>query len=102
MSADKMPPITITAVGSKAKISLDKLGRPAVLLFLWQETEALGDRVREAVREKYPEPAQVLIINLADLRGLPRMIRGVADRELAKGYKRTVAKLPEGRDLHTM
>jgi hypothetical protein len=96
MSADKIPPITITAVGSKAKLSLHKLGRPAVLLFLWQETEALGDLVRDAVRVKYPEPAQVLIINLADLRGIPRMMRGMVERELTKGYKRTIAKLPEG------
>lgn len=96
MNADKMPPITITAVGSKAKISLDHLARPAVLLFLWQETESMGDQVREAIRARYPEPAQVLIINLADLRGLPRMMRGLAEREFMKGYQRTVAKLPEG------
>jgi len=94
MGTEYMPPIAITAVGSKAKISLDKLKRPAVLLFLWQETEALGDDVRTAVRKKYPEPAQVLIINLADLRGIPRMMRGMVERELVKGYKRTVAKLP--------
>jgi hypothetical protein len=96
MSLGEMPPITITAVESKAKLSLNKLGRPAVLLFLWQETEVLGDLVREAVRQKYPEPAQVLIINLADLRGIPRVMRAMVERELAKGYKRTVRKLPEG------
>jgi hypothetical protein len=91
-----MPPITITAVGSKVKVSLHQLGRPAVLLFLWQETESLGDEVRQVVREKYPEPAQVLIINLADLRGMPRLMHGMVERELEKGYQRTVAKLPEG------
>jgi hypothetical protein len=96
MCADKMPPITITAVGSKAKLTLDNLKRPAVLLFLWQETEALGEEVRAAVREKYPEPAQVLIINLADLRVIPRLMHKIAEREFTKGYKRTVAKLPEG------
>ena len=96
MCADKMPPITITAVGSKAKVRLNDLKRPAVLLFLWQETEALGDQVRAAVRAKYPEPAQVLIINLADLRGIPRMMHKLAEREFAKGYKRTVATLPQG------
>ena len=96
MCADKMPPITITAVGSKARLTLNNLKRPALLLFLWQETEALGEEVRAAVREKYPEPAQVLIINLADLRGIPRLMHKIAEREFAKGYKRTVAKLPEG------
>jgi hypothetical protein len=96
MCADKIPPITITAVGSKARLTLNNLKRPALLLFLWQETEALGEDVRAAVREKYPEPAQVLIINLADLRGIPRLMHKIAEREFVKGYKRTVAKLPEG------
>ena len=96
MSADKMPPIALAAAGSKAKVALHKLGRPAVLLFLWQETEPLGDLVREVVRGKYPEPAQVLVINLVDLRGIPRLMRGMVERELAKGYERTVEKLPAG------
>jgi hypothetical protein len=96
MTRKKMPPLTITAAGSKSKIPLHKLGRPTALLFLWQETEVLADDVRAAVREKYPEPAQVLIINLADLRGIPRLLRRMVEPEMAKGYKRTVAKLPEG------
>jgi hypothetical protein len=96
MCAEKMPPITLTAIGSRAKLTLNKLGRPAVLVFLWQETEPLGDEVRDAVREKYPEPAQDLVINLADLRTLPRLMRKVAEREFRKGYTRTVAKLPDG------
>jgi hypothetical protein len=90
----KMPPITITAAGSKRKIPLNKLGRPVLLLFLWQETEPLADDVRDAVRAKYPEPAQVMIVNLADLRGIPRLLRRMVEPEMAKGYKRTVAKLP--------
>ena len=96
MSEKMMPSITITAAGSKRKIPLDKLGRPALLLFLWQETEALADGVREIVREKYPRPEQVLIVNLADLRGIPRLLRSMVEPEMAKGYKRTVEKLPPG------
>jgi len=100
MTNNMMPPITLTAAGSKIKIPLDKLGVPTVLLFLWQETEALGDVVRDAVREKYPEPSQVFIINLADLRGLPKMMRGMAERGLTKGYKRLVSELPDGVRVH--
>ena len=96
MSTKIMPPITITAAGSRRKIPLHKLGRPVVLLFLWQETESLADDVRAAVRTKYPEPAQVMIVNLADLRGIPRLLRRMVEPEMAKGYKRTIAKLPEG------
>ncbi|MFC1879353.1 hypothetical protein ACFLZW_05520 [Chloroflexota bacterium] len=96
MTVKKMPPITITAAGSRGKIPLHKLGRPVVLLFLWQETEALADGVRDMVRAKYPQPAQVLIVNLADLRGIPRLLRRMVEPEMAKGYKRTVAKLPAG------
>lgn len=99
MSKKKMPDITLTAVGTKAKIPLSRLNRPAVLCFLWEETEPLGDQVREAVRAKYPQPAQVLIINLADLRGLPRMMRGLAEKGMEKGYKRLAASVPSGESV---
>jgi len=100
MTNKRMPPINLKAAGSKINIPLDKLGVPTVLLFLWQETEVLGYKVRDAVREKYPEPSQVLIINLADLRGLPKMMRGMAERGLAKGYKKMVNELPDGVRAH--
>ena len=50
MSTKQIPDISLVAAGSRRKIPLGRLGRPAVLLFLWQETESLGEEVRLAVR----------------------------------------------------
>ena len=90
----KIPPINLTAAGSGRKINLDQLEMPAVLFFLWRDTLHLAEPVNLAVRRRYPLASQLLVANLADLRGVPGLLHGLVLREMEKGYRDIAARLP--------
>ncbi|MCC6957079.1 MAG: hypothetical protein IT316_09840 [Anaerolineales bacterium] len=95
---EKIPTIKLNAVASGRRLVLDRLGVPIVLAFLWVDTQYLAEEIDQAVRERYPEASQVLVANVASLRGVPGIFRGLAEGEMKKAYKETAAKLPAGRD----
>jgi hypothetical protein len=90
----KIPPITLTAAGSGRKLNLDRLEVPAVLFFLWRDTLHLAEPVNLGVRRRYPLVSQLLVANLADLRGVPGLLHGLVSREMNKGYHDIAARLP--------
>lgn len=89
-----LPPLTLTAVGSGRKLSLDRLDVPAVLFFLWLDTINIAEEINLAVRRRYPLASQLLVANLADLRGVPSLFHGLILREMEKGYRDIAARLP--------
>jgi hypothetical protein len=94
----KIPPVTLTAVGSGRKLSLDRLDMPAVLFFLWLDTINIAEEINRAVRRRYPQPSQLLVANLADLRGVPGLFHALVLREMEKGYRDIAARLSAGLD----
>jgi hypothetical protein len=94
----KIPPVTLTAAGSSRKLPLDRLETPAVLFFLWRDTLHLAEEINLGVRRRYPLPSQLLVANLADLRGVPGLLHGVVRREMDKGYRDIAARLPADLD----
>lgn len=72
---------------------LDRLGVPMVLAFLWVDTQYLSEKITQAVRDRYPDASQVLVANIASLRGIPGIFHGLAESEMKKAYKETVEKL---------
>ena len=95
MTDNRIKPLSVTAAGSGRRLTLGELGVPIVLLFVWQETSAVVDPVHRAIRDKYPLASQVLFASLADLRGIPRIFKGMVEREMSKGYREAAAELPE-------
>ncbi|MEX0751015.1 MAG: hypothetical protein WD359_09430 [Dehalococcoidia bacterium] len=51
-----------------------------------------------AVRERYPEAAQVTIISVADGRPFPKLIRKIAEQIMKSSYNDAVKNLLPGRD----
>jgi len=98
MPVMKLPPVTLTAAGSGRRLPLDRLDVPAVLFFLWRDTIHLAEPVNLAVRRRYPLASQLLVANLADLRGVPRLLHGLVSREMEKGYHDIAARLPADLD----
>jgi hypothetical protein len=94
----RLPPITLTAAGSRRRLPLDRLEVPAVLFFLWRDTLHLAEEINLGVRRHYPLPSQLLVANLADLRGIPGLLHGAIRREMEKGYRDIAARLPAGMD----
>lgn len=77
---------------------LDRLGTPMVLAFLWVDTQYLSEKITQAVRDRYPDASQVLVANIASLRGIPGIFHGLAEGEMKKAHKETVEKLSDGMD----
>ena len=93
---EKIPPITLTAAGSGRRLPLDRLEVPAVLFFLWRDTIHLAEEINLGVRRRYPLASQLLVANLADLRGVPGLLHRAVRREMDKGYRDIAARLPAG------
>ena len=93
---EKIPTIKLTAGATGRVFNLGQLGRPALLVFLWQDSLPQSEVINRAVRDRYPKASQVLVMNVADLRGIPRLVRGIVENEMRKVFKETAAKLPKG------
>lgn len=92
------PAITLTAVVSKRKVSLNEVAVPTLVLLFDQGTSATLDPVREPVRALWPTAAQVQIANVVDCRKFPKLIRKIAETLMSNSYKTNAQDIPEGRD----
>jgi hypothetical protein len=86
---------SLTAVGTDRIIGVNTLQVPAVLICYAQTTQDGAPAIELAVRENQPDVSSLLVAHVIDLRGLPRMFRGVAEGVLRGEYKKAVAELAE-------
>jgi hypothetical protein len=91
------PAVTLKANGHGRMLTFNELGVPAVLVCVARETSSLASPVVNAVREKYATADQVLIVNVADTRPFPRLIRKVAEQIMKSAYNDAVKNLEPGR-----
>ena len=92
-----VPSAPYKAIGHGRLMQLDALGVPAVLVFVGRETSEQAQPIVPAVREKYPEVGQVLICNMADVRGIPKLLRKPVEMLMKSSYKDAVDGLEPGR-----
>jgi len=90
----RIPPVTVTAVGSGRVLHLDRLEAPAVLFFLWRDTLHLAEGINLGVRDRFPRAEQLVVANLADLRGVPRLVHRLVKHEMEKAYREIAGRLP--------
>ena len=88
---------TLKAAGSGREIVLDKIGKPAMLLFHTQETAEQAAKVNATIRdvESYAKAENFFIANVVDLHGIPKLFRNFAERAMKSSYEEAVAKLPK-------
>ncbi len=91
------PAVTLKANGHGRKLTFNALGVPAVIVCVARETSELASPVVSAIRDKYATVDQVLIINLADTRPFPRLIRKIAEQIMKSSYNEAVKNLLPGR-----
>lgn len=96
MSQKILPRITIKAAGSNRCIVLDQLGVPCVLIFHSHENGDTARRVNETVRDRYPFASDVVIASVADLKIVPRLMRGMVEKFLNNAYHEYSSQLPAG------
>lgn len=94
-AATRAPAATLKAIGHGRTLKLDEFGVPAMLVCVARETSDHARPVVDAVREKYPKAEQVLIANVADLRGFPKLLRKVAEQLMKSSYNHAVEHLDD-------
>lgn len=86
----------LKAIGSNREVNLHEIGKPAVLLFHTQETADDAAKVNAAIRadEKYHAAESLLVANIVDLRFIPKLFRGFAEKAMKENYAKAAASLP--------
>lgn len=92
----KAPSITLTAIGNNRKITLSKIGIPAILLFHGRNTAEASRQVNDPVRTRFPQTSQLFVASIMDLHIAPRLLRGVVEAFIRDAYEEAVNELPEG------
>jgi len=90
----KAPARTLVAIGSDRRVTLNRLVKPAVLLFLARETSNDGAPVIARLREDYPYAKDVMMASVVDLHIVPRLVRGVAEAAMRLAYDKAVERFP--------
>jgi hypothetical protein len=91
------PAVTLKANGHGRALTFNALGTPALLVCVARESADQAGPVTRAVRERYPEASELLIISLADARAFPKLIRKVAEQIMKSSYNNAVSNLQPGR-----
>ncbi len=93
------PDVRLEAVESGRVINPSQPdARFLVLVFQSQQTARAMAGIQDAVREKFPDAGEVRIVSVVDLRGVPRMFRGMAKSAMKKAYEHGSEHLPAGWD----
>ncbi len=74
------------------------LPKVLVLLFQDQSTTDVARDVNETLREVHKEPDDLIIASVVNLSGVPRFMRGMAEKMLKKAYEKAAAQLPDDVD----
>lgn len=94
ITIDQLP--TLKAIGSNREIDLSSLRKPAVLLFHTQETAGQAAAVNRFLRAqgRYKNCESLFIANIVDLRAVPKLFRGFAEKAMKESYEKAASALP--------
>jgi hypothetical protein len=92
-----VPDVTYKAIGHGREVNLASLGVPAVLIFVARETSSQARPIAQAIREHFPTIDQLVICNVADVRGIPKLVRKPVEMLMKSSYKDAVDNLEPGR-----
>lgn len=91
------PAVTLKAIGHGRKLTLNQMGVTTLIICLARETSARARDVVTPVRDRWPLASDVTIINMADGRAFPKLIRKVAEQIMKSSYNDAVSNLEPGR-----
>ncbi len=96
-TARRAPAVTLKAIGHGRQFTFDSIGTTALLICVARETTDKAPDVVAAVRERWSQASEVVIINLGDARPFPPVIRKVAEQIMKASYNEAVKSLLPGR-----
>jgi hypothetical protein len=93
----RAPNATLKCFGHGRELTFNALGTPAVLVAVARETSEQAGPCTGAIREVYPEASKVMIVSVADVRGIPKLLRKVVEQLMKSSYNDAVKNLQPGR-----
>lgn len=98
-SRDRAPDFSLLAAGSGRRVTLQANdGRPVVLIFHLQGTAPTAREINRAVRERYPDPDEVLVASVIDLSIVPPLYWVTVNLILGQAYEQAATELPRDAD----
>jgi hypothetical protein len=99
-SSTSAPAVTLKAAGSGREVTLNAIGKRSVLLFHTADTAEDAERINQAVRtvDEYQACESVTIINVVDLRSVPKLFRSFAEKSMRESYDKASKSIPQGQD----
>lgn len=96
---DRAPHFGLLAAGSGRRIGLRGLaGREVVLIFHLQGTAPTAREINRAVRERHPDPGEILVASVIDLSIVPPVYWVPVSLILNQAYDGAASELPPGAD----
>lgn len=92
----KTPTVTLTAISTGRKVTLNKIGAPALLIFHGRNTAEASKKINGPVRDRYPKASSLLIATIVDLHSTPRLLRGVVEAFIRDAVEEGIKELPKG------
>ena len=96
-AASPAPAVTLKAIGHGRELTMNAMGVTTLLVCVARETSDQASPVVTSVRERYATAEQVTIVNVADTRPFPKLIRKIAEQLMKSSYNDAVKNLAEGR-----
>jgi len=92
----RAPNFKLRAVPTNRKVTIpDENGVPLLLVFMGAQTATQIEGVVKNVRLQQPDTTQLRIINVIDLRGVPKLLRKTAETMMRASYDQAAQQLPE-------
>ena len=94
-NGDRAPDFDLLAAGSGRRVGLrDVAGRKVVLVFHLQGTAPTAREINRAVRERFPDPEEVLVASVLDLSIVPPVYWLTVGLVLGSAYEQATRELP--------
>jgi hypothetical protein len=98
-SGDLAPGFDLVAAGSGRRVGLrDQMGRKVVLIFHLQGTAPTAREINRAVRDRFPDPEEVLVASVIDLSIVPPVYWITVGLVLGAAYDQATKELPPNVD----
>jgi hypothetical protein len=92
------PDFSLTAVTSERQINPHNMPGRLLLMFHGYQTAVLVGSVVQALKEDYPDPEQLGMVSVVDLRAIPRLLHGVANKIMHDAYQQAAGQVPDGQN----
>ena len=93
--AQQAPNFTLEHIAGRQVSLSDYRGRPVVVTFSGRGSSEQVKTIWQTIRSRYTAD-QLPILRVADLRGVPKLVQGLAKRDIRKGFEDEAQKEADG------